>query len=1034
MNRRIPFFIAVCILGAAVVGAWLYNPRPANPLHELAGAHLKRAFVPRFSIQMKYRACTPLSAQGDETVPREGCGTNEEGALDANAFDTDADGTNADALRASALAKLIWGEEAGPPLDDAISLLSRASTLTRRSVPVLVDLAGTHLVRAERTQNPRDLAQALEYALEALETEPKNQAALFDAALALQSITIDGQAATMWDRYLAVDSTSPWASDARRRKSILPKPRPEPTPPSVSSSPAEVYAYAAQYPQEARLRGWQQELGGWGKAVISGDAVSAARHLELAERLGSALERRRGGDATLADAVHAIRAAAADPAAMRVLARGHRDYANGRASDDKDETEQALRAFTHVINSTAPSPDLIAWAEAERAGMLVNLSDPRAYPALDTLILHADTLRQPALAARLRWVRATGLLRDGRYPEARTDYEIAGRIFERLGETEFAGAVVGLAGETAYEEGDTLAAYLSLHRSLLKLRTYGNSIWLHGRLFELAHVAARDRMPQAALLIEHEDVSASLGSDVPSTRMEALLGLVNLRADAGEVHGADQDLEAAAQLLNGMNDKTTHARFVADLQVARARISPASERSVLSLDSAVRFFSKRNVVRFLPVLMLRTDARLAIGDIAGATADLDTATARIRGVSLNEVRASDRVSMIEEARSRFDQLVMLHVNRGRIPEALKALERGRVSFVPSDSARDTVHRDLAAPHGQVALEYALIGDTLLTWTIRERDVNLNRRRLDRGEFLRVVRRVGAGLETRAGLAAIRPDLERLYDVLIRPVEHLLGGPDTPLVILADGEVAGVPFAAVYDRSHGRYLVEDHSLRFASSLADASRPAPARTGEDTALLIADPAFDALHSPELPRLRGARAEVEALRALYPNPRNVVLSGTGATRAAVAADAQRATVIHYAGHAVFNDAVPERSYLVLAGSGVSGELSADEISKMKLRRLRLVVLSACRTQPSRGGRSGGFAGLSGALLAAGAGGVVGSVWDVDDSLAQPLMLAFHRKYLHSGNAAEALREAQLTLLHSHEPTLQSPVAWAGFRYAGR
>ncbi|HET6232398.1 MAG TPA: CHAT domain-containing protein, partial [Longimicrobiaceae bacterium] len=227
---------------------------------------------------------------------------------------------------------------------------------------------------------------------------------------------------------------------------------------------------------------------------------------------------------------------------------------------------------------------------------------------------------------------------------------------------------------------------------------------------------------------------------------------------------------------------------------------------------------------------------------------------------------------------------------------------------------------------------------------------------------------------------------------------------------------------------------DHSLRFASSLADASRPAPARTGEDTALLIADPAFDALHSPELPRLRGARAEVEALRALYPNPRNVVLSGTGATRAAVAADAQRATVIHYAGHAVFNDAVPGQSYLVLAGSGVTGELSADSISKMHLPRLRLVVLSACRTLPSRGGRSGGFAGLSGALLAAGAGGVVGSVWNVDDSLAQPLMLDFHRKYLRSGNAAEALREAQLSLLRSRDLAMRSPAVWAGFRYAGR
>jgi len=193
-------------------------------------------------------------------------------------------------------------------------------------------------------------------------------------------------------------------------------------------------------------------------------------------------------------------------------------------------------------------------------------------------------------------------------------------------------------------------------------------------------------------------------------------------------------------------------------------------------------------------------------------------------------------------------------------------------------------------------------------------------------------------------------------------------------------------------------------------------------------VANPFFDPDYNPSLDPLHGARAEASALARLY--PAHDLLVDSDATPAEFMRRAQRASVIHYAGHAVFDDARPERSYLVLAGDSASGQLTADSISVLKLGGVRLVVLSACRTLRTREGRSGGFAGLSGALLAAGAGGVVGSMWDVDDSLAQPLMLAFHREYLAHHDPAEALRAAQLLQLRRR----RSPAGWAGFRYAGR
>ena len=248
----------------------------------------------------------------------------------------------------------------------------------------------------------------------------------------------------------------------------------------------------------------------------------------------------------------------------------------------------------------------------------------------------------------------------------------------------------------------------------------------------------------------------------------------------------------------------------------------------------------------------------------------------------------------------------------------------------------------------------------------------------------------------------------------------------PLVIVADGEVAGVPFAALLD-SGGQHLLVDHPVRYAATLADAARPRPSGGARGPALLVADPAFDQLRNPKLDRLEGARGEVDALQGLFPAA--VRLDGVYATRAAFTARAQSASLIHYAGHAVFDDARPERSFLVLAGADTTGRLAAEAVRGMRLNGVRLVVLSACSTLRARGGRSGGFAGLSGALLSAGAGGVVGSLWQVSDGRAQPLMVAFHRAYQRVNDPALALRQAQLQMLASDAPLS----AWAGFRYAG-
>ncbi|HZG43259.1 MAG TPA: hypothetical protein VEY93_09875, partial [Longimicrobium sp.] len=211
MKRR-NFTLAAGVLLAGAAGVRLLSGAPESTLlGNLVQAEPHRVSAARLSIPTTYRPCEVVPDSAHAPVPRERCGEADDARLDLDAFALAQESLDPDSLHASALAGVIWWDESAHALDKAISRLDKALRLSRRRVPLLVDLSGVHLVRAERTQNPRDLVAGLEFALEALSLEPRNPAALFNVGLALQALAIDEQAVLAWDAYLAADSVSPWA-------------------------------------------------------------------------------------------------------------------------------------------------------------------------------------------------------------------------------------------------------------------------------------------------------------------------------------------------------------------------------------------------------------------------------------------------------------------------------------------------------------------------------------------------------------------------------------------------------------------------------------------------------------------------------------------------------------------------------------------------------------------------------------------------------------------------------------------------------
>jgi CHAT domain-containing protein/enamine deaminase RidA (YjgF/YER057c/UK114 family) len=999
---------------------------PGGWLDELGRLGLVRSTAPRLSVPVRYGDC-PTTASG-LSIPRATCtGAGAVppaglAALSGRATAALEDGADADALHVVALIDLAWADPEGNLVDRSISYLQTAARLAPGNASVLADLAAAHLVRAQGRQNSRDLLASLEAAAGAVWLDSHHPAALFNRALALEALGLDEQAGESWMAYLAVDSTTEWAAEARARLADV-------RVPSALSVPT---ADEALLPEEAFATGMWTLLGAWGAAVLRGDGPEAAGLLRRAAALGDRLET-SGGDASLAEATRAVDAAARDTAATRRLAAAHAAAGEAMAAYLDVRYGDAQQGFETVAGIGAPSAALARWAELFHAATLVYGVRAEGRAMLERIAPRADTLRHPAFAGRAAWMLGTTLFRAGAYERALASFRRAEALFARIGEDEHRGAVQYLAAEAEFALGAHSAAYASMHASLATLRPYRASVWLHNLLYVAGQAAVADGYPRAGLHLQHEGVAVATRNGHPLYVTEAHLARARLLASIGEGESAGMDLTSGEAAIPHIGNPFGRRWMEADLRLAEAGNSVRDDprRAAAALDSVVSFFA-HFPLRLVPALIQRADARLATGDEAGAEADLEQATMLLASIGTDVRSVAMRASLLESARGSFDRLVMLQLADGRQRQALGSLARGR-ALASRGAPPALPGGTLRAAPGTVAAEYALVGDTLLAWTLTDAELNLTRTIVRRDSLDEIIERTRAALELRAHGPAVDADLEALYEILIGPIEARLAG-GAPLTVVADGELAALPFAALRDRRRGRYLVEDRAVRFAQRI-DGAVGADRRTtpAPRSALLVSDPAFDAAAYPALARLPGAAAEVQALAAEYPDAD--VLAGSAATQPAFAAAFGRAAVVHFAGHAVFDDEQPERSALLLApdGTGRGDGLTAAEVERLDLRDVRLVVLSACQTLRSRAGRSGGFAGLSGALLAAGADGVVGSLWRVDDELTRALMVEFHREFRRSGDGAAALRAAQLRLLRASDPAQRSPAAWSGFRYAG-
>jgi CHAT domain-containing protein len=181
------------------------------------------------------------------------------------------------------------------------------------------------------------------------------------------------------------------------------------------------------------------------------------------------------------------------------------------------------------------------------------------------------------------------------------------------------------------------------------------------------------------------------------------------------------------------------------------------------------------------------------------------------------------------------------------------------------------------------------------------------------------------------------------------------------------------------------------------------------------------------------------VAAVRRAMPRVEGRV--GTVATERAVRAALSEPGIVHVASHGVLNSRNPMFTRIELGGeAGRSppadgdGRLEVHELLAIPIRS-PLVFLSGCETSAVETWLDDAVRGtdhttLAQALLYAGAGNVVGTLWRIDDAGAAAFAAPFYRS-LARQSAAGSLALAQRAMLS--DPRFLRPYYWAGYILTG-
>jgi CHAT domain-containing protein len=909
----------------------------------------------------------------------------------------------------------------------------------RRDAHAWNDIAAAEWAAADMAGDAQRLLTALAAADRAITLDPAMREAHFNRALIVRSMGFLPIARRLWTD--SPDASSEWKRAAQQHIASIPQTHADGWRLATENNAADYSTLTLAFPLEARGYGEGPFLALWAEESRRGNVVAARQHLERARAIALVLHRDHG-ESLLLDSISAIDTSAAPAhliAGYLAYREGRKAYGNFQLAAAEPLLEAAERSFR-----SAHSP-MAGLARFYRGSIMFD--QHRTAEALDILTPLLETERSQgrhrALIARtLHEIALCEAIR-GHWSASLAVATESMTIFRSLGET----------GNAAAAEAILIENYNFLARPDLA--------WKHGiaavRGSCLAGDVGRARVALAALCRtelrgrrwENAAAVVRLEKDAISLRADPLLDTdLFLREGAAAAHlgdsiTADRAFRRARTTASKLSDDATRTRLIMDIEGVEGSIVRLRHprQGIALLTSAIEF--QREAIRpiVLPELHLeRGRAFLALGQLDKAKHDFDEGILELERERREVGEAELRSGIFDDAAALFDEVVALAIREQDPAAALAYIERGRartmLEQIDAGPLRvPTLHEVQQQLRPDAAIiEYVPLPDRLALFVITRDQLAVRVVLVSREQLSRIARDLIDALTT--GTAdAWRAPATRLYDLLIAPVNDPLKNVSA-LTVIADDILQRVPFPALFDRSGGAFLIEQFAISTAPSagvvwaVAERLRNRD-RSPRDSVLIFANPTPPPTFA-SLPPLDSAEREAVFVARAHQSAR--IATRDTATADRFFRDAPAFRFVHFAGHAVMQNAEPGNSALICASpANGGGAVTSRQIARMRFTSTDVVILAACSTMTGRNAAVEGVSSIARAFLVAGVPSVVGTLWDIEDRDAAPLMRALHENLARNASAVTALRAAQLAAIHTGDAELRHPRSWAAFAVTG-
>lgn len=970
--------VAVAVIVAAMLsGCW------RTPADELNAAARTLAYRPVEGRLSGLPYAMPPSARGasEATVPVK---------LDFRTAGALIVAQQSDELRARALTL-------GGQRHAAKNLLQRITS--RRDAPAATwsDYAAT-LHAAAAPDDALQMSMALAAADRALDLQPALPEALFNRAIILEALALRGEAAAACKRYLEVDSSSQWAAETRERLRKIESARSRIAAwrdivddlerAAAAGDELFINDVATTYPEEARR--WSDVyLARWGERFLAKDHDGATAMLMLCRVIGRALES-NGGESLVADAVRAIEMSAGS---REHLAKAHIAYERGRTAIARRDRISALQALDEAQQRFTANGSPMALPA--RFQMAIVADESVSAPILRDLAANAPR-RYRALHAQVQWQLAVLAAYRGSPNSALQSIRSATATFQELGEDQNAEATRDMTAALLAASGDTDAAWRMRHAVMTSVADTGND----HRLMLTVRTAARDAISDGRWDIAYALLHVMAGESHPYVhlREEAIVWSVLAASRAGMPRAA-----AAA-----LAEARTTERVTDDLRLVEALVAEDAAETISLLTQSLHTTDDATTTARL--LLARARILREARKPQRAQDDLEHVVGLLEGGHVIPAPDGFRDAVVGSPRDAFVMLADLLDRRGNSARAQEMLEHFR-TWPLVDRNQPSRNYLQTLPSSRVIVSYGLFDDRVVIYA--------NNIRATVSVTSAEVKRLLAAFEEsieQNDIGRFKDIGRQLSRILVDPIAAVVQAGDT-LIFVRDPALGRLPLAALL-LADGRYLVEEHSVVMTSSTTAWLHSLNREWKASRALLSIGNPFRG--EPAL-SLVGAEAEAREIAAMYPS--RALLIGTSATKQRVISNLSYCDAAHFAVHA--NAGLDETMvpHLVLSQTkDDGGRLTAPEIAALDLDHIRTVVLAGCQT--AAGTRS-----LVEAFLTAGAGSVVGTLWEIDDAATREMSVTFHRALRDGATPRAALRATQIEMIQRGAP----PHVWASLQLYG-